>query len=460
MRKILSMLISIIFIFSAVSCASTEEIVPEYIASVGEIDLGGRTMTMALVPDYFFEGDNSTLGYINDTDFGDLAVQRLQDVENKYNVTIEFDYVGRAGDAAYKTVASGEQKYDFVSEETYYLVGYIASGIFEDLALLDNINVFNEEKWGNKQMLMSALWDGGVYGVLPAAHPFRVTNSQSNLLCINENLIINLLATDPRDYFENGEWNWETFNKVLRDYTHTNNSGETVYALVSGFGGFSRELAMCNGNEFITFDSNGAFEMGYFTPSAIEAYYQAFEWFYGDTKGCVSNQGELFLSENAVMTNTGTSGLLATTSSIAYTMDNFGIVPIPYGPNGNPKDYKISYISAYFMHAIPINARNVEESALILDAIYEPFEGFETKNQILDYLERNYFSDRRDAELYLSVSEENHTYYHSHHGLSSMFDQMPDLGVMKAVDSFRDSYYNFVEKSMIPMHQTAQDLFK
>ena len=85
MKKAISALICIIFVFLTVSCAAPEEIVPEYIAAVGEIDLDGRTMTMALVPDYFFEGDNSTLGYINDTDFGDLAVQRLKDVEEKYN---------------------------------------------------------------------------------------------------------------------------------------------------------------------------------------------------------------------------------------------------------------------------------------------------------------------------------------------------------------------------------------
>ena len=99
MKKVTSLFLCIILVFSLVSCASSApEIVPEYDASVSEddIDLGGKTLIMGMVQDYFFEGADSVLTYITNTEFGDLAAQRLKDVEEKYNCNIEFDYVPRA----------------------------------------------------------------------------------------------------------------------------------------------------------------------------------------------------------------------------------------------------------------------------------------------------------------------------------------------------------------------------
>ena len=50
MRKIVSLLLCLTFVFSLVSCASVEEIVPEYTSEVsGEIDLGGKVFKMGTV---------------------------------------------------------------------------------------------------------------------------------------------------------------------------------------------------------------------------------------------------------------------------------------------------------------------------------------------------------------------------------------------------------------------------
>lgn len=463
MKKIISLFLCLIFAFSLVSCASEEpEIVPEYDSSISEddIDLDGRTLIMGMVQDYFFEGEDSTLSFTNNTELGDLAAQRLRDVQDKYNCKIEFDYVGRAGEVAFNSAVAGSYIFDFISEESYFLVNYMKANAFVDLTTLENIDVFDESKWGNKNIRMSTMFNGAIYGVLPAAHPMREAISVGNIIVVNEDYVTNLLATDPRDYLENGTWNWETFTDCLNTYAHTSGiSNEYVYALSSGFGGFSRELAMSNGVDPIIINENGSFTVGYFEQPAIDAYNQAWDWFYGPTAANVLSEGvntEDFIAGNSVMHTTSVWKIISTTDSVAYTMDNFGILPVPYGPNAaGPDDYTTSYSSAVFTMCIPITAKDPEISALVLDKIYEPFEGYETKEDIIDYLYKNYFRDTRDAEFLLQLTSGDHIYYHDHyHDFSTMFDQFPNQGIVKGLQSYEEKHYANMEKYVLPAYET------
>ena len=110
MKKIITILLCIAFAFAIVSCAATEEeVVPEYQSGIsGDVDYQGKTFVYGMVKDYFFEGEDSTLGYINTTEFADLAAQRLKDVEDKFNCIIDFKYVTRAGEAAFYSVSAGD----------------------------------------------------------------------------------------------------------------------------------------------------------------------------------------------------------------------------------------------------------------------------------------------------------------------------------------------------------------
>ena len=463
MRKILSAILCAVMLFTCISCASAEpEIVPEYDSTVKEdsIDLNGQVLKMGMVQDYFFEGADSVLTYITNTELGDLAAQRLKEVQDKYNCTIEFVAVPRAGEVAFNSAVGGQYIFDFIQEESYFLVNYMKANAFVDLTSLENIDVFDESKWGNKQMLVSTMFDGGIYGVLPAAHPMRVSNSIDMVIAVNEDYVISLNATDPRDYFENGEWNWDTFTNCLNTYAHTSGiSNDYVYAFSGGFGGFSRGLAMCNGIDFITIEDDNNFELGYFSTPAVEAYNQAWEWFYGATASTIDSANtsvESFIAGNSVMTMTAAYQVLSTSTSIAYQMENFGILPLPVGPNAEGQnDYKMQYSSADFSMCIPITAKDPEISALVIDKIYEPFEGYETKEDVIAYLYKNYFRDERDARFFIEMAESDHAFYHDHyHSFSTMSDQFPNTGITKGMESYRDQMLDNAEKFIVPAYAT------
>ena len=464
MKRILSFLIAALVVFGLVSCAAEEEIVPEYYSSSEEaaVDLKGQVIKMSFGALKYFEGENSTLTFTKNTDLGDLALKRVRDVESKYNCKFDFIFKDGCGEIAYNNAVAGSYIYDIVSDESFFLISYMRASAFTDLIGLENLDVFDEYKWGNKYMRMSTMWDGHIFGLLPAALPLRLGISINDLV-VNEDQIVQINETDPRDYYENGQWNWDTFGYCIENYAHANQmTNEPVTSLSSGFGGFSRELAMSNGLEFFYLNDDDTFRLGYFTPQAIDAYNQAFEWFYGATADNVYSTGSWDDMMRRVINGETVLGyisgwqLLSTTDSLAYHMENFGLLPFPVGPNAKSQnDYTTSYSSANFTICIPITAKDPEISALLLDKLYDPFDGLDTEEAMLDYLQKNYFSDRRDAQFYLDMTRDDHVYYHDHlHGMSTMFDQFPGNGIAKGVSSYEAAHYEAAEKYILSAYKT------
>lgn len=454
------LIIAVVFMIFISACASAEEIVPEYLDGSRDdsADLNGQTLIMGMVPDYFFEGENSVLTYTYNTDLGDLAAKRINDIESKYNCKLQFDYVGRTGSLAFSSAAAGLYIFDFISEESFFLYNYLKTYAFQDLTKVENLDVFDETKWGSRYMRVSTMYDGAIIGVLPAMHPMRLTNSIDEILVINEDYINRLSATDPRDYYERGEWNWDTFEDCLLNYAFTDNSNNLVYSLGAGMGQTARSLAMCNGYEFITFYDNDDFELGYFGPNAIEAYNWTFELYNGPAGRNIDTESSLekFIAGNSVMQYLGAYQIVSTTDSVAFMMDNFGIVPSPCGPSAKGQDdWKTSYSSADFTLAIPVTAKDVEISALILDKIYEPFEGYETKEQVIDYLRRNYFLDVRDAEYFVEMALGDKPFFHDNSRGFGFFGSIGD-GVTKMVDSYKGAAIEAAKKNLVPAYKTLE----
>ncbi len=461
MKKILCCFMCVVAVFIMISCAGTEiEIVPEYDNALGDaaVDLRGSEIVFG-----WDTGRNgSTLGYIEGTDFGDMAAQRVKDVENLYNCKLSFVNKDSIGSHAYINAISGTYVYDAVAQATFGLVNYMRANAFQDLVPLQSLDVFDETKWGSRYLRISTMFNDAVYGIIPAALPMRTFDSELNIICVNEDYVDAVSETDPRDYFENGEWNWDTFEHCLTHFAQTNNSNEYVYSFMSGFGGFSRDVALCNGNTFVTFKDDGSYELGYFTPTAIDAYNRCYDWFYGSFASYVSDyyKPDLFAAGGAVMHYTNTNQLFATTDSLAFHLENLGVVPIPLGPNAkDPSDYRTSYASGAYTVCVPLTTKDAEATALVLDGLFEPFEGYETKESIIDYLTRYYFAERRDSEFMYELTTGPHTLYHDHHhGMSTMFDQIPNGGVATTVESYRSAIYEAAETYVISMYETLNNL--
>ena len=460
MKKTFSLCICLMIVFLCISCSAGDaEIVPEYSGLVPDdtADLNGT--------EFRFGWDNdkgATLGYIEGTDFGDLAAKRIKDVENKYNCRITVEYHSGIGDRAYLSAVSGSYEFDAIAQATFGLVNYMRANAFQDLIPLQSLDVFDETKWGSRYMRMSTMFDGSLYSVIPAALPMRLFDSELGILCVNEDYVAAVQETDPRDYFENGEWNWDNFEYCLAHFSQTNLANEYVYSFSSGYGGFARDLALSNGNTFVMFKDNGTYELGYFTQSAIDTYNKCFDWFYGSFSSYVTDywKPDLFISGGAVIYRANANQVFATTDAIAYQLENIGIVPMPVGPDASdPSQYRVAYPSGAISICIPLTTKDAETSALIIDRLHEPFEGYETKEDMIEYLSRYYFSDERDSKLMFELVTGPHTMYHDHHhGMSTMFDQIPEGGVVATVESYKKAIYQAAETYVISMYETLNEL--
>ena len=459
LKTALSALFVVCIVFSLISCAAEEEIVPEFTSDTeGTANLNGVTLIMGLVQDYMFEGADSTLSYTNNTDLGDLAAKRIKDIESGYNCKLQFNYVDRAGSLAYTSAVGGLYVFDFISEESFFVYNYLKTNAFQDLTQVENLDVFDETKWGSRYMRSSTMANGGIFGVLPAMHPMRLQNSIDDLLVVNEDLIASLAVTDPRDYAERGEWDWDTFENCLLNYSYTDGANDQVYALGAGMGTTARALAICNGFEFITFKDNGDFELGYFGPNAVEAFNWTFDLYNGPAGRNIDAEPSLdkFFNNLAVMQYIGAWQIVGTTDSVAFKMNNFGLVPTPCGPSAKgPDDWKNSYSSADFTLMIPVTAKDVEISALILDRIYEPFEGYETKESVIEYLKRNYFSDARDAEYFVETAMGNRAYFHDNSRGFGYFQYIVD-GVSKMIGTYEGPAVEGAKKNLVPAYKTIE----
>jgi len=470
MKKIIAIFVCFVFSFLCVSCMTNEEeIIPEYSSAFsGEVDLDGKNFVYGMEQSYFFEGADSTLGYINNTEFADLAAKRLNDVENKYNCTIEVKYDSDVGKTAYYTVSTGDILFDFIQDESYSLVNYAFSGIFYDLAVLENMNALDEEKWGSRYLLQPMMWNGALYGVVPVKHPLKAQNSPSGIIAINESMVRTFGYDDPRDHFENGTWTYDTFTDCLMKFAHTNNSGDFVYSFItSSDGWFYRSSTLSNGGELVTINDDGTYELGFYSPNVLVAFNQVYEWMTGPTAGNIMYCGSLDIEDNlnagkGVMALIDAYQILSGTTSVAYNLDDFGIVPFPSGPDVQPGTFRTSFESADFTISIPISVDDPEQSALVLDAIYEPFDGYETKESVLNYLSRNYFHDDRDAALFTSIIETDHIFYFDFlHGLQGQAMGMHSNSKTpnEYLESIMDQHISIIEQYVLPQYQILSELY-
>jgi hypothetical protein len=137
----------------------------------------------------------------------------------------------------------------------------------------------------------------------------------------------------------------------------------------------------------------------------------AWNWTFGEYSSYVyidlsnvwENMLEAFTEGKSVLTIMNGTDLLGSEYSIAYTMDNFGVVPFPHGPNGTPENTGSTITETRFSTSIPALAKDPAMSAIILNAIYDPLPGYEDEEDIISYFRRFYFFDDRDVTNFINM---------------------------------------------------------
>lgn len=406
--KFFLILLVLSFILTACNAASEEIFDLDFNIVPGDIDLGGVNIVYEIGLDPSIFDSPNCLGYEMDTQFGDMAVKRLKDVQNNLNCTVTVNYTNNFNSCRNFVAASysGTFLCDVISGISDMWRGPAQVGMLIGLTEIeDYIDFRNEEKWGNRNILEVIYHEDDLYGIVPLLWP-EVSVSYSGITVVNENLISSIGATDPRDYLENGEWTWDKFEEVLETYYRAEGNEVKHYSLTCSSHSFGAMYLMSNGFRMSYENENGELAPGLLTNAASAAMKEARDVFYGPLAHTIDSEGnavDSLIGGTTVLGCVGSDSIIGLNGKIAKEMENFGLLSWPTGPDVEP-GYAAGFHSNIDRCIVFSRASNYPEStAAVISAIYEPFEEYQTIDDIIALMSKNYFFDDRDSHVYYDM---------------------------------------------------------
>ena len=406
------------FLIFTVSCASAngteEKFDVDFSDFEGQVDLHGYNFQFRFYTLYS-RGEDSLFGYKESSNFYDAALKRVRDVENSLNCKISLTNHSTADlESNFAAVImSGIYFRDAVMTDSWNLRPLIEGELFEPLSeVADILDYTKSEKWGSWKNIEQCVWNGELYGVTPVLWP-EVAMTTGYAFAFNEKYAGLLGQPDPREYVETNVWTREKLGEMMRTYT----TDDLGYPLKGGmaYDGHFYDAALRANNVQVYKYVNGTYVSGYHTPEGQEVFEWADNFMHNEYADCMipcnsiqdDERQQRFINGECAMLFSSGSNIYGATSAIAYEVEDYCVLPMPNGP----ERAKVTSEYSTFMENVkntllfPRNG-NIEYSAYIADALFEPLEGF-SKEELDDYYLRFVYHDERDYALMQQLYKNN-----------------------------------------------------
>jgi len=431
MKKTLLLSVLSVLVLSLISCggeAVTEEVFDvDFLGNDSEsINLEGYVMDYSICPVTTWgvtDTNESYLGFTVNSVFADAAIKRVNDIETNYNCKIEVDYDADIHNKVFRAAASGLHVADLVSGISDLWGEDARSGVLVGMSeVSDIIDIRDSAKWGQKAFLETFFYEDDCYGVTPAAWPDLTYTNFGYPIVTNTDLILSMGYADPREFVENKQWSWDKFFDTMHDYTVVEGGETKYYGMIIQWRMLDEMFLFSNGSNIVEVSDEGEITYGLYDSRGQKAMDAALSLVYGEHKDVLGHSylsagyvelAEAFANEVAVTASIYTGYLYGRDAIVGAKSTNYGILPWPHGPDV-ADDYTFSVIeNIYTGIAIPVTAKSVECTATILNALYEPLEGFEKREDIRDYMTYYYFFDERDADVFFDMYDNaKYNYFH------------------------------------------------
>lgn len=331
------------------SAAEGNEIVP------GQYDFGGRTFRIAAWWDISpKEGiDEQTDAYI----------QRIKDVEDAWNCTIEFVTVNDTDTTYVTSTLSGEPVADIVRVLSYNILpSYIEAGIVYPLSDLEAFD-FSDYKW------ISAVTNYGTYD--GKVYCMDIKSSMDNAVRFgvfyNKTMFEQYDLPDLEELVSSGEWTWDKMLEIAKQVTtDTDGDGEDdVYPIEGEW--YLYNLVASNGADIVSRTDTAAVVSNLSDSKVVEAMDFAARLNSEVLVGAGDADGD-FRSGKAAMAvlEWWHAANFQTRDGIRQMEDKWGFVPFPKGPSADDYYAYGKEISPYVMLA---TTKNPEDVAVVFNAI-------------------------------------------------------------------------------------------
>ncbi|MBQ2915716.1 MAG: hypothetical protein IJE51_02890 [Clostridia bacterium] len=407
-KRITAFLISAILMLSVLTaCGETATLIPFTTETSAELNLNGYKLNVA---DYISSKGFTFMSYKENTNLYDAAIQRFSDVEDELNCEINMIETDYQITDLISMLLAGNVKY----EAFYGSHGDLHDIAQGDLVIPasdypDIIDVRNYDKYGTPSIQECNSYNGKIVILSPVSWLYRQP-SALELLVFNMDHVNRFGKTDPREFLENGTWNWDALEHVISDYYIKEDESE-IYSLVCRGFDMLKLLCLGNGVSFTYKDSDGNVKSDFGQPNMLEAidFYGRLENEYSDRY--LDKDSWEYLVESFVELQNSMACLTAAWQlyeDISYEVKNYSVLPFPTGPQG---EYGIWPSAVEGMQGFEVlNGCDEPEFAFrIIDMICEPLDGYETEEARLEFLTSNVLYDIQDAEIVMNTHK-NGTY--------------------------------------------------
>ena len=211
-----------------------------------------------------------------------------------------------------------------------------------------------------------------------------------------------------------------------------------------------------NGDKMIEKDANGNYVCGWYTDTALKAMQRGQDMFVRTHKDCFypawdnGSNTNAFLNGESVLYPTWSFYVVGQEALSFRTEDPLGLVPFPYGPDADPDVYTSVYEGLSYAIAFPVNTREPDAAAIMINAIYEPLDGYKTEQDIKDYLSRYAFYDPRDTEVFYNMFVNTQYAFYSE-GARVMSESITEnKSISQLLESYKSTYDSLLDKFFIP----------
>ncbi len=413
--KTVVLILAVLILFAACSPQESESFDVDFTVNNTGTDLEGITIkymreTSGQVQTY--TGVEEVLGYEVGTVLSDYAAARIKEVEKDLNCNFDITYfngfsTGSVYDAFHLSNTTGDYFCDIMCGVSDRFRDDMKAGFLMGFSELDDfIDYRDEEKWGNRNILEVLYWEDDVYGIIPMLWPASSV-SYTGPLVVNEDLIGTLNVTDPRDLYESGQWTWATFRDCLEKY-YVQEGGEVkYYAMSASPWDMGSYYLLSNGFSLAEKGPDGNYRSGLNNVNVYKAMDEALDIYTGPLSYTCEFSSDVLVPVEAIKNDKAVMSLLHysvyLTGTLVKDLTNFGILPWPSGPDVEPGYLATNHHNIERAIVIPRYSRDVESTAIALNALYEPLDEYPTAEAVKEFLYKTYFFDSRDADVYYGL---------------------------------------------------------
>ena len=416
MKKIFSILVLVVALFIT-SCGATAPELLEFIVDEGSgVDYGGIGIIISSEKNGMNEKETAWLNILNydtNTGYGDAILSRVADIEKNLGVKISYDTEEDGAAAMKLKLMAGAYIADMVNYTSFGgMENFAAAGMLHPMTGFEHIDLSETWKYGDANVLEGAMVNSVPYAVQPISWPKWEATGITSII-YNMDILEEISATDPHEFWENLNWYWDTFEETyLKGVSMT---GEDEWVMSASEKLYYYAFAYANDIQYVSAGSDGSYVVNTKPQALIEALEEASQWYkdYGNDKLKLFSDywtHEDFDEELALFTISNPT--LPGTSDVRC-----GLMPFPCGPSNTYGRWCQAFdrIAGF---GIPVSSIEPDVAAHVLSELFEPLD--EYLGPLEDYYKEMIFNTEVDAEIYMELVRDARYDYTFHGGSDLM----------------------------------------